>query len=346
MRNFLHIEQGFPLVDLHRHLDSNIRVETILDFGHKFSIPLPAYSIETLRSHVQVMTNEPDLTNFLQKQAWGQSVLGDLEAVSRVAFENVEDLHREGIDYAELRFSPYQMAKVHNLNVHGVIEAVVDGVEKGRRAFDVGVNLIGSLNRQFGAETALFELEALLAQKENLVAIDLAGDEANFPPFLFKTHFDKVRHSELHVTVNAGVTASVENIWYAIKFLGAKRIGHGIRAMDDPLLIEYLVKHRIGIEASLTANVQTGVVESYEHHPIRSLLSNDVLVSMNAATPAVSGIELIHEYQYAAPASGLNAKDMRKIQRNGVAMAFLSDAEKNALMNKLVKVKTEALDHE
>lgn len=125
------ITKNLPLTDLHRHLDGNIRTKTILELGQKFGIALPAYDIESLTPHVQIVEAEPSLVAFLSKLDWGVAVLGDLDACRRVAYENVEDALNAQIDYAELRFSPYYMAMKHKLPVAGVVEAVVDGVQAG-----------------------------------------------------------------------------------------------------------------------------------------------------------------------------------------------------------------------
>ena len=126
------IDRSLPLTDLHRHLDGNIRPQTILELGRQHNIRLPADELEALRPHVQIVENEPSLVAFLKKLDWGVAVLADYEACRRVAYENVEDLLHAGIDYAELRFSPAYMAMAHKLHPQGVVEAIIDGVAAGR----------------------------------------------------------------------------------------------------------------------------------------------------------------------------------------------------------------------
>ena len=125
------IDRSLPLTDLHRHLDGNIRAQTILELGQQHGIALPASNLEQLRPHVQIVEAEPSLLAFLSKLDWGVKVLADYDACRRVAYENVEDLLRTGIDYAELRFSPGYMAMNHQLDPQGVVEAVIDGVRAG-----------------------------------------------------------------------------------------------------------------------------------------------------------------------------------------------------------------------
>jgi adenosine deaminase len=131
------IDTNLPLTDIHRHLDGNIRAQTILDLGREFNLTLPAQTLETLLPHVQVTANEPDLVSFLAKLDWGVKVLASLDACRRVAYENMEDAARQGLHYVELRFSPGYMAMTHNLPVAGVVEAVIAGVREGSQAFGV-----------------------------------------------------------------------------------------------------------------------------------------------------------------------------------------------------------------
>lgn len=213
------ITKNLPLTDLHRHLDGNIRTQTILDLGTKFGVKLPANNIIDLTPHVQIVEAEPSLVAFLSKLDWGVAVLGDLDACRRVAYENVEDALNAQIDYAELRFSPYYMAMKHNLPVEGVVEAVVDGVKAGIRDFGIKANLIGIMSRTFGTEACQQELNAILSQRDNIVAVDLAGDELGQPGELFTSHFKQVRNSGLKITVHAGEAAGPESMWQAIQDL-------------------------------------------------------------------------------------------------------------------------------
>ncbi len=325
------IDSQLPLTDIHRHLDGNIRAQTILDLGREFNLTLPATTLELLRPHVQVIEAEPDLVSFLNKLDWGVKVLGSLDACRRVALENVEDAARAGIHYAELRFSPGYMAMTHNLPVAGVVEAVIDGIKAGCGKHNIDVRLIGIMSRTFGEEACLRELDGLLAHRDSITALDLAGDELGFPGSHFLSHFNRARDAGLRITVHAGEAAGPESIWQAIRELGAERIGHGVKAVQDPALMEFLAQHGIGIESCLTSNIQTSTVASLAQHPLKAFLDHGILATINTDDPAVQGIEIGHEYEIAAPAAGLSREQMRVAQENGLKIAFLSDAEKAAV---------------
>ncbi|BBR59098.1 adenosine deaminase [Klebsiella sp. WP4-W18-ESBL-05] len=326
------IDTNLPLTDVHRHLDGNIRAQTILDLGRQYNLTLPASTLDALLPHVQVTSNEPDLVSFLSKLDWGVKVLASLDACRRVAYENVEDAARNGLHYVELRFSPRYMAMNHGLPVDGVVEAVIAGVKEGSRAFNVDARLIGIMSRTFGEAACEEELNALLAHRDGITALDLAGDELGFPGHLFLEHFSRARDAGWHITVHAGEAAGPESIWQAIRDLGAERIGHGVKAVQDPALMDFLAGKGIGIESCLTSNIQTSTVPSLAQHPLKTFLEHGVLASLNTDDPAVQGIDIQHEYRVAAPAAGLTAAQIRQAQINGLEMAFLSAAEKQALI--------------
>lgn len=329
------IDNTYPLIDLHRHLDGNVRLETILDLGRKHNIPLPAADLEGLSPHVQVTEPQPGLLAFFTKFEWMIGVLADAQACRRIAYENVEDAKQEGIDHIELRFSPWFMAEPHGLDPTAVVEAVVDGVEAGGRDFGISATLIGTISRTYGPDTAWKELEALLHCASHLVAVDLAGDEANWPAELFIEHFRHARDLGLQVTAHAGETAGPESIWQAIRDLGATRIGHALRAVDDPALMDFMLEKQIGIESNLTSNLQTSLVPDYASHPLRVFLEKGLLATINSDDPGISNIDLPHEYTVAAPAAGLTRAQIHQAQRNALDVAFLSPEDKQALQQRV-----------
>jgi len=309
------IDPELPLIDLHRHLDGNVRLETILELGKQHGVKLPGATLEDLRPHVQVTERQPGVMAFIKKMLWMTAVLADTDACRRIARENVEDAKSEGIDYIELRFSPCFMAEPHGLDLERVTAAVIEGAAEGAQTTGVRVNLIGILSRTYGPENARKELAALLTHKERICALDLAGDEANFPARLFAEHFQRGRDAGWHVTVHAGESAGPESVWDAVRLLGAERIGHGVRA----------------IEANLTSNVHTSTVPDLASHPLREMLARGLLASINTDDPGVSAINLLHEFEVAAPAAGLSREQIRQAQSNALETAFLSVEEKEGL---------------
>jgi adenosine deaminase len=328
------IDPLLPLCDLHRHLDGSIRLQTILELADQHGITLPGHDLDSLRPHVQIMDPAEGLMEFIAKFRYLTAVLVDVDACRRVALENVLDAAAEGIDYIELRFSPWFMAESHGLDAAELTAAVIDGILAGERKSGVRAQAIGILSRTYGPETCMLELTALLENRDGLVALDLAGDEKRYPAGLFKEHFRRARDAGLRTTIHAGEADGPHSVWAAIRDLGAERIGHGIRSIEDPALVDYLAEQQIGLEVCLTSNLQTSTVSNLASHPAKALLQAGVLLNLNSDDPGISGIDLPHEFNRAAPAAGLNRTMIHKAQQAGLEMAFISAEEKQILRAK------------
>jgi adenosine deaminase len=324
----------FPLVELHRHLDGNVRLETILEIGLRHDLLLPAHTLEGLRPYVQVTEPKPSILDFFKKFELLTAVMVDFDACARIARENVEDARNEGIDYIELRFSPWFMAETHQLDPAGVVEAVVDGIRQGIEVTGIQAKLIGIVSRTYGPEPCMKELDALLTQKEHIVALDLAGDEIHFPGEMFVEHFKKARDAGWHACPHAGEAAGPESIWQALNNLGAERLGHAVTAVQDPRLMDHLAVKGIGIESNLTSNVQTSTVPDYPNHPLAAFLRHGIRATINTDDPGISAIDISHEYNISAPAAGLTPEEIAQAQRNAFECAFLTLEEKSALIQK------------
>ena len=325
-------KQSLPFIDLHRHLDGNVRVSSIIALANEHKLSIPSTDIKTLEQVVYVQDRSSDLMSFLQKLDYGVSVLANIEACERIAFENIEDAHSEGLAYVELRFSPFYMAQAHNLNLADVVAAVIRGVKRGQECFPVKANLIGILSRTFGQDACMQELNALLAHHEGISALDLAGDEYNYPPAMFVEHFDLARaKTDWDFTNHAGEARGAQSVWDAIKLLHATRIGHGVRAIEDPQLLDYLGEHSIGIESCLSSNYQTGTWLDVSTHPLKIFLQHGIKACINTDDPGISNITLANEFAVAKNTLGLSENELVQAQQNALDIAFLSNAQKSAL---------------
>ncbi len=334
MNEVPYIDPQLPLIDLHRHLDGSVRLETVIELADAQGIELPARDVESLRPYVVIEDRAAGLMDFIGRFQYLTAILHDLDACRRVAYENVEDAQREGIDYIELRFSPWFMGETHDLDPAAVVEAVADGIKAAERDTGVRAQMIGIMSRTYDTETCHRELDALLAHRDHLVAIDLAGDELKYPAQLFRDHFKRARDAGLEVTVHAGEVDGPESVWAAIRELGATRIGHGIHSLRDSELVDYLAEHRIGLEVSITSNIHTGTVDEYANHPVKRIFELGLLANLNTDDPTISGIDLPHEYDVAAVRAGLSPQMTRQSQLNALEMAFLPEEEKQALVQR------------
>jgi adenosine deaminase len=327
------MRNGYPLVELHRHIEGNVRVSTVLDLARRHGIELPAWTEEELRPHLQIMGREASLVAFIAKFALVQRVIADYGAVRRIVRENLEDAAHEGIDYIELRFSPWFMGERHGLDADGVVEAACDALEEARGTIPVRAKLIGIIARNYGPEIGRVELAAAIRGRDRgVVALDLAGDEAGFPGELFVRHFAEAREAGLRTLAHAGEAAGAGSVGQAVLGLGAERIGHGIRCLEDRRVVDLLAERGIPLEVCPTSNLQTSTVADYRSHPLPELLRRGLAVTLNSDDPGISGIDLAHEYRVAVEEIGLVEADLRRMQEAAVAAAFLTPEERAEIL--------------
>jgi adenosine deaminase len=326
------MNKELPKIDLHRHLEGDIRPETVLDLARKFNKSFPQ-TLDEVLPLVRVTEPVPGLMPFIERLDRAITTLGDLDACKRVARESVGNAAQEGISYLELRFSPLYMARPNDLSPEGVVEAVIDGAQEGQKMYHVRTNLIGILSRTYGVDECARELDALLAHHSKIVALDLAGNEIKFPPELFTDHFKKGRNQGWRISVHAGEVDGPDSIWRAISLLRAERIGHALRAVEDPKLMNFLAAYRIAIESAITSNIQTTSIRDITKHPIATFLNHGILDTINTDDPSTSGINLTHELTEAVPAAGLTPQMIYQAQKNAIEAAFLPEEDKKKLRN-------------
>ncbi len=327
------IAPDLPLIDLHRHLDGNVRLETILAIGREHGVRLPADTVDGLRPYGQIQGVAPSLMDFIAKFELLKLAFVDEDAIARIAEENIEDAHREGIHYIELRLSPAFMGERYGLHPERVLRACCRGVAAGTAKYPVRAQLIGIMSRHLGEERCWQELDAAITcMGEGVIGIDLAGDEASFPGSRFVRHFRRAREAGLRITVHAGEAAGPESVRQAVEELGAERIGHGVHAIEDPTVMALLKERGIAVEQCPTSNVQTSTVPSYAAHPLPHFLRQGLLVTLASDDPGISAIDLPHEYRVARDELGLTTAELRALQLNSVRAAFLPEAEQQALL--------------
>ncbi len=286
-----------PKVDLHRHLEGSLRVRTMMEIvrAHNLDVKNTGY----LRPLVQMDHQEPyTFENFLAKFGTLRLFYKSPEIIKRISWEAVEDAARDNVRYLELRFTPAALSRAEGFPVAQVVDWVVESVREAASRHEIGVNLIASVNRHEGVEIAEEVVEVALARRElGLVGIDLAGNEAEFSGAPFRDLFAAARRGGLRVTIHAGEWGGAENVREAIEVLGAERIGHGIRVLEDPRVAALARERGIVFEVCVTSNHHSGVVESLAEHPLRQMLLDGLDVTINTDDPSISKIDLTNEYR-------------------------------------------------
>ncbi|WP_305784408.1 adenosine deaminase [Symbioplanes lichenis] len=317
------------LIDLHRHLEGTLRVATTVELAQRYGHPLAtAADPESL-----LVAHGPlgGLVPYLDKVDAAPSAFRTAEDWHRAGREAVLDAAADGLGYLELRFSPWFIRQETGLAPEAVIDAVADGVAAASRETEMPVALIGILLRDLGPGQGDAQVSTLLSRRDTFCAVDLAGNEAGVPAAEFAPAFRRARDAGLHVTVHAGEAAGPESVRAAIEHLGAERIGHGVRSVEDPALLELLAARGITCEVALTSNLHTSVAASYATHPIKRLLAAGVPVALATDDPRTSGITLSGEYAAARAEAGLSAHDIQRIAAYAAKAAFTRGSQPSGL---------------
>lgn len=172
---------------------------------------------------------------------------------------------------------------------------------------------------------------ALSAQELGVIALGLGGLEEGFPPELFVETFTRAERGHLHRVPHAGETSGPQNVWSALKLLNADRIGHGVRSIEDPLLVKYLGSNSIPLEICPTSNVCLKVYPDYSHHPLRKLWDAGLLLTIGSDDPAMFGTDLTNEYQVLVKDFNFTQAELERISLNAIHASFLNQAEKRKL---------------
>lgn len=324
---------AWPKAELHVHLDGSLRPATMLDLERESGLHvLKADSVEAIE---QALTGVDDAGSLEGYLAWFRltiPLLQTTEALSRAAFELAEDAAREHITYLEVRYSPLLHVE-KGLTLEGVNEAVLEGLRAAERVYPIRTGLILCAVRGLPVEDSprLARL-AVAHHNRGVVAFDLAGPEAGFPARDHLAAFRMVRDHGLPVTVHAGESFGPASVRQALFDLGAQRLGHGIRVLEDEDLLRYVVGHRVPLEICPTSNVQTRVVPSFEAHPIKALADAGVAVTISTDNRLFSRTTVTDELWLAHTRCGLTEFQVRDAAVNGFRHAFLPTEPRDRLV--------------
>ena len=334
----LNIYKSMPKVELHRHLEGSLRLQTMLEVARAHGITLPA-SILRLSDMVQVQDEDPlTFQNFLAKFNTLRLFYKSPDVIHRVTREAVEDAARDNIKYMELRFTPVALSRAERFPLHDVMEWVCTSAAAAAEEYDIQVRLLASVNRHESTELA--EQVAWLAASyidRGIVGLDLAGNEAEFPAKPFAGIFKEAKQAGLHITIHAGEWAGADNVREAIEELGAERIGHGVRVMEDENVVALARERGTTFEVCVTSNYQSGVVQALSDHPLPRMLQADLDVTLNTDDPSVSRIDLSHEFKLVCEDLGVPLEVLKERVLAAARAAFLTDDERDELVGQLEK---------
>ena len=332
----LNTYRALPKVELHRHLEGSLRLDTMVEVANEHGITIPA-DVVSLSSLVQVQEGDTfTFQNFLSKFDTLRLFYRSPDVIHRITREAIEDAARDNVKYLELRFTPVALSRAERFPLHDVINWVIDSTKESARKNKIKVNLIASVNRHESSEIA--EQVAWLAgdhMDDGIVGLDLAGNEAEFPSQPFYGIFKEAKQAGLHVTIHAGEWGPAKHIREAIEKLGAERVGHGVRVLEDANVTALTKERNTACEVCITSNYQSGVVEALSAHPLTKMLENGVNATINTDDPSISRITLSHEYYTACADLNMSQQTLKERIVAAAQAGFLPDNEKAELVSQL-----------
>ena len=308
------------MIDLHLHLDGSLTPEEVLQLADCSGVTLPCRDTESLRRLLTVEPDCRDLGEYLEKFELPLQVLQTEEALTLSVCSLTKRLAKQGLCYAEIRFAP-QLHQRRGLTQQQVVAAAAAGLEQCEMPAQLILCCMrGDDNLQANLETVRTAKDFL---GQGVCAVDLAGNEAAYPTKDFKAVFELTKELEVPFIIHAGEAAGPESVRQALE-LGASRIGHGIRSVEDPDLLALLQEKQIPLELCFTSNLQTKAVKDAKDYPLCRFLELGIPVTVNTDNMTVSGTDLHKEYTLLQQQLGLSEDMLLTVACNAADAAFVS----------------------
>jgi adenosine deaminase len=330
LASYLH---AAPKVELHVHLEGSIQPATLLTLARRNGVVLPAETEQGLREWFAFR----DFDHFIQVYFAMTRCLKTLEDYELIAYEFGAEMARQHVRYAEVTFTP----STHHMSYGIPFDTYFAGLTRGReRAWaEFGVELAWVFDtihfvddlertRRLAKYTTSVAIDGM---RDGVVALGLGGPEVGHSFERIAPNFERARAAGLHSAPHAGETRGPESVWGALRLLGAERIGHGVRAIEDPALVAYLAEQRIPLEVCPTSNVRLGIYPDLAAHPLRGLHDAGVPITINSDDPPLFNTTLDDEVRRLADPFGLSVEQIDEVLLNGVRYSFLPDERKQMM---------------
>jgi len=321
-----------PKVELHVHLEGSVQPSTLLKLAERHHINLPARDLPGLREWYRFR----DFDHFIEIYMTISSCLRTAEDIELIAREFLAGQAAQNILHSEVTFTPYNQFLSSGLGFHEQIDAVNRARAWAEERYGVSMGIIMDIPRMIPPEEGLLIAHwAIERHGDGITAFGLGGPEVGNPPEKFQEAFDLIRQNGVPCILHAGETDGPESIWKAIKTADTRRIGHGVRAVEDPELVEYLKDKQIPLEVCPTSNICLKVYPALEEHPLPRLLAAGLFVTINSDDPPMFNTTLTNEFLTGAKAFGWNRDQVKVFYHNAVAASLLPAPQKQSLQLKM-----------
>ncbi|PRY68555.1 adenosine deaminase [Glaciihabitans tibetensis] len=319
--------RSLPKAELHLHIEGTLEPEMVFALAEKNGIALPWSSVEELRG----LYSFTDLQSFLDLYYAGMAVLQTEDDFAELAGAYLRRAAEQGVRHAELFFDP-QAHTTRGIAIDTVIDGLLRALATARSENGITGGLILCFLRDQPVADAMATLESVAARSADLLGVGLDSAEVGYPPSLFEAVFSRARELGLHVVAHAGEEGPPEYVWEALDLLKVERIDHGVRSLEDPLLVERLRRDRIPLTVCPLSNVRLGGVASLDDHALPAMLEAGLVVTVNSDDPAYFGGYIDDNYSAVARALDLDAEQLRAVAAFSVEASFLGADAKATLL--------------
>jgi len=325
------IIEKMPKVELHLHLEGAFTFDFLFSLIDKYGgdpeVTSPADLKEKFTFH--------DFNHFIDLWFWKNQFFRESIDFDECAYRTLENLARQNVIYCETFYSPWDFVS-DTLSVEAITEATLNGIHRAQNTYPIICNLIADLVRDYDSSKAVERVLQILPYKDKgIVGIGLGGSEQTYPARHFKESFDKARDLGFHLTAHAGEAAGPQSVWETIKELEVERIGHGVRSIEDPHLINYLKDNEIPLEVCINSNLKTKVFPSPETHPVKHFIEKGLNVTINSDDPSMFGATLTEEFFILLDEFEISLNTIRQLTLNAINSAFISSDVRENLREKV-----------
>lgn len=329
MRIVPDVIQKMPKVEIHLHLEGAFTFEFLFELIHKYGDDPEIKDLKELHNKFVFK----DFAHFIETWYWKNKFFRAAEDFEESTYETIKNLSLQKVIYTEVFFSPWDFV-TDSLKLESIVEATISGIRRAEKDYPIKCGLIADIVRDHGAESSIQRLNQITPYLGGgIVGIGLGGNEKAFPAILFKEVFLEAKNRGFRTTVHAGEAAGPESIWHALSDLKAERIGHGVRAVEDPGLVEYIIDNQIPLEVCITSNLQTKVFASLKDHPFDALFRKGAKVTLNSDDPSMFGTNITDELLLLYQKLDYTIHELLLLAKNAIEVSFMPQEEKKSFTN-------------
>jgi len=327
MQDFI---KNIPKAELHLHIEGTLEPEMMLQLAERNKVKLPYDSIEA----IQAAYNFEDLQSFLDLYYAGMQVLQTEQDFYDLTWAYLKKAHQDRVCHTEIFFDP-QAHLQRGISIETVITGIRKALQEGEKQLHITSHLILCFLRDLPVEDAMKTLQLALPYKEHFIGVGLDSAEANFPPNLFAQVFVFAREQGLYTVAHAGEEGPADYIWQALNDCQVKRIDHGVRCIEDPKLMDYLVQYQVPLTLCPLSNIKLCVYDNLSQHPLKQLLDKGLCVTVNSDDPAYFAGYVVDNYSAVQEAFDLTREEIKVLAINSINASFISATQKQTVIQEI-----------